>query len=207
MKPSAEDIFGRPPPPFLCAKADVDSIAVDNGIDLALFISETADQWAGIPQFTPAFVRECNRIAMSGIYACAGEYRTECLTAGNFVPPDYHLVPGLVEEMCAYANSLAGDYFHSAAYLLWRTNWIHPFYDGNGRVARELSYLALLASLGAAELEGKTAIPELLVQRRDAYYEALNVADRAWEGQNPANLMVLESLLCELYFLQIESAS
>ncbi|MBL8221394.1 MAG: Fic family protein, partial [Bryobacterales bacterium] len=37
--------------------------------------------------------------------------------------------------------------------VMWRLNWIHPFFGGNGRTARSASYLVLCASLNSISLE------------------------------------------------------
>jgi Fic family protein len=68
---------------------------------------------------------------------------------------------------------------HLASYLMWRMNWIHPFYGGNGRTARAVSYLILCARLGFV-LPGTTTIPELIVNNRAPYYSALRKADEAY---------------------------
>jgi Fic family protein len=69
---------------------------------------------------------------------------------------------------------------HLASYLMWRINWIHPFFGGNGRTARAVSYLILCARLGF-RLPGKKTIPDLIVENRDSYYGALRSADAGWE--------------------------
>jgi hypothetical protein len=44
---------------------------------------------------------------------------------------------------------------------MWSMNWIHPFFGGNGRTARALSYLVLSVKLGFVRPGTKT-IPELI---------------------------------------------
>jgi hypothetical protein len=109
--------------------------------------------------------------------------------------------------MCEYARSIREDAVYSAAYLLWRIAWIHPFFDGNGRVARSLSYLGLLVGLRVPELEGAVTIPELLDGKyRDRYFSALQAADTTWAKQLTVDVSGLESLISELMIEQIESA-
>ncbi len=79
--------------------------------------------------------------------------------------------------MCAYANSQFDDPIQASAHLLWRINWIHPFYDGNGRVAREMAILALLTQFGS-EWEGADTISILMNRRRVEYYRVLAEADQ-----------------------------
>ena len=66
-----------------------------------------------------------------------------------------------------------------AAYVLWRTCWIHPFDDGNGRAARAASYLVLSLRLGF-ELPGTRAIPARIKYAPIAFWRALEAADMAW---------------------------
>jgi Fic family protein len=70
---------------------------------------------------------------------------------------------------------------HLAAYLMWRINWIHPFFGGNGRTSRAVSYLILCARLGF-RLPGTKTIPDLIVENRGPYYGALRSADAGWEN-------------------------
>ena len=83
--------------------------------------------------------------------------------------------------MCDYVNNNSTKpAIHLASYLMWRINWIHQFFGGNGRTARAVSYLVMCARLGFI-LPGTTTIPDLIVADRNPYYEALAQADRAWE--------------------------
>jgi Fic family protein len=201
MLPNEHEFGGRLPPKLLCS--DEANQAIDNGLQLAELISATILKWDRCHQFTPKFLCECNRIAIQGIYACAGEYRTGPVTVGDFVPPKASLIPTLVNALCEYINQPALDPFHRAAYVLWRVNWIHPFVDGNGRVARELCYLALQTGLDESEPTGRWTIPELLDRERDHYYAALRAADlEAAQGKDPLPLSELESLLVNCYLDQ-----
>lgn len=101
MPSSRESEFGGVPlEPLLCSEAELDALEVLNGIVLAQYTTELASEWKGAYCFTPEIVRKCNQIAMDGIYACAGEYRTRCVTAGDFVGAHHRDIPRLVEEMC-----------------------------------------------------------------------------------------------------------
>ena len=76
---------------------------------------------------------------------------------------------------------------------MWRTNWIHPFTNGNGRTARAVSYLVLCARLGY-ELPGTPTIPEMIERNKADYYAALDAADAAW-SQGVLDVSVMEELL------------
>lgn len=199
MARSREDEFGGAPlPQLLCGESALDKLEARNGIVLALYISELADKWQNEFHFTPEIIQTCNAIAMNGIYACAGQYRNRCVIAGDFVGAHHKDIPRLIDEMCVYLNSCTGDPYHAAAYVLWRTSWIHPFYNGNGRVSRELCYLAVMVGLGRPDLEGENPIPVLLKNATDEYMRCLRVADTLRLDDDRPNLGPLESLLCAL---------
>jgi Fic family protein len=61
---------------------------------------------------------------------------------------------------------------------MWRLNWIHPFADGNGRTSRILSFYVLFSRLGAL-LPGTPTLPDLIIDHRSLYEEALDAADDA----------------------------
>jgi Fic family protein len=86
---------------------------------------------------------------------------------------------------------------------MWRVNWIHPFFGGNGRTSRAVSYLALCARLGFA-LPGTPTIPDQIVAHRGPYFEALQAADAAW-ADSRLDLSRMESLLGELLATQLLS--
>jgi Fic family protein len=99
--------------------------------------------------------------------------------------------------MCEYVNS-NWDHLavHLASYLMWRLNWIHPFFGGNGRSARAISYLVLCARLGF-RLPGEKTIPELIIADREPYYAALRQADAAW-AEGRLDLTAMEGLMSSL---------
>lgn len=105
--------------------------------------------------------------------------------------------------MCDYVNQNWGKTaIHLAAYLMWRINWIHPFFGGNGRTARAIAYLVLCARLGFT-LPGTKTIPDLIVEHhRKSYYEALRHADEMWKGGS-LDVSMMESLMSALLASQL----
>jgi Fic family protein len=137
----------------------------------------------GVLAITPAVVMGLHKFAIKDIYACAGEYRTGSVRIKNsrHIPPDYQHIEGLVETMCDIANS-EREWTHvkTAAFLMWRLNWIHPFGGGNGRTSRAIAYLALCVRLGFLP-PGQNSITMQVNKKRQQYQDALEDADRAWE--------------------------
>ena len=163
------------------------------------------EEWdRGVTRFTPAILLELHRLAINQIYTCAGSFRAGAvaLKGSGHAPPEYTEVPKLVEEMCEYINaSWDKPPVHLCAYLMWRINWIHPFFGGNGRTARAASYLVLCASLNF-RLPGEKTIPDLIVDDRDPYYDALQSADKAW-NEGRLDISQMEGLVSDLLAKQL----
>lgn len=99
--------------------------------------------------------------------------------------PDADLVPGLVDELVAQANSV-GDADSSTvlgAMVHLNLVMIHPFKDGNGRMARALQTLVL--SRNGIVGPVFCSIEEWLGRNTEAYYRVL--AETGQGGWNPQN--------------------
>jgi|SRR5689334_9436488 len=176
-----------------------------NGVIQARFVIHTASNWTTGSQITPDLLLELQRLAVNQIYRCAGNFRDGpvYLKGGTHEPPPWEQVRGLVDEMCRYVNESwpTATPVHIAAYLMWRMNWIHPFFGGNGRSARGISYLALCAKLNFA-LPGEKTIPEFIAEERTPYYAALRAADAAWKEQK-LDVSAMEELISDLLAKQL----
>lgn len=107
-----------------------------------------------------------------------GQFRPRGVSIGRHIPPDADDVPAL---MRAFENGYRLERLHHPENLAaifaahHRLLWIHPFLDGNGRVAR----LLLQAQLHRLELlgEGLWSIARGLARDSTRYRELLGVAD------------------------------
>lgn len=137
------------------------------------------------------------REALRGISAYAGVPRPAQveILGSKHQPPGAHLVLELVEDMCDYVNDRwdTSTPVHLAAYVMWRLNWIHPFADGNGRTSRILSFFVLSTKLGTV-LPGTPTLPELVIQHRTQYEDALDKADEAWAAEK-VDVTAMEALI------------
>jgi Fic family protein len=157
-------------------------------------------------KLTPAILHELQRIAINQIYTCAGNFRDGAVVIEGVKhqPPPHTDVPSLVNNLCAYVNdNWATSPIHLAAYAMCRLNWIHPFFGGNGRASRAISYLVLCARLGFT-IPGDRTIPDQIVAHREPYFSALQAADAAWEF-GKLDLSEMETLLGELLATQLLS--
>ena len=131
-------------------------------------------------QLTPEILLRLQYIAIHDLYTCAGCFRTGPVYLVRQGPndPDLHQpgpweeVPGHVDKMCEYVNTNFGkSAIHLSAYVMWRHNWIHPFFGGNGRTSRAVAYLVLCALLGY-DLPGSPTVPQMIAdsaKNRDRY--------------------------------------
>jgi Fic family protein len=146
-----------------------------------------------------------HREALQGISPYAGNFRPGDveIKGSKHEPVGAHIVPELVEDLCDYinANWEQTSVIHLAAYVMWRLNWIHPFADGNGRTSRILSFVVLSIRLGTV-LPGTPTLPELIVDHRAAYEDALDSADAAWK-ENRLDISEMERLLESLLAKQL----
>jgi len=82
------------------------------------------------------------------IKAIPGEYRVRNVAVGQHIPISPGAVPRFMDRFeKAYARLGKVDSILAAATAHHRFLWIHPFMDGNGRVARLMSYAMLRETL------------------------------------------------------------
>ncbi|KTQ97555.1 cell filamentation protein Fic [Aureimonas ureilytica] len=154
-----------------------------------------------------SLILSLQREALQGISAYAGNFRPGDVEIKNskHEPVGAHLVPELVEDMCDYVNGRWDEdriALHLAAYVMWRLNWIHPFADGNGRTSRILAFTVLCNRIGFV-LPGVPTFPDLIVDRRSEYEDALDAADAAWKETGAVDVSMMESFLESLVAKQL----
>jgi Fic family protein len=176
-----------------------------NGVIQARAVAYYTENWhAEGLSLTPDLIKELQRLAINQIYSCAGTFRNGPvkIQGVDHQPPDAVQVVGLVEEMCGYVLENWGQTpVFLAAYLMWRLNWIHPFFGGNGRTSRAVSYLILGARLGF-RLPGEPTIPDQIEANPSNYYNALKLADQAW-FKGSLDVSAMESLLASMLAKQL----
>ena len=104
---------------------------------------------------TPELILRVHRIVTKGTLddALAGRFRkTDEIVVVDpatgtvyHTPPDHAKVPGMIEELCRFANTDEGAerFIHpiiKGIILHFLIGYIHPFEDGNGRTARSIFY-------------------------------------------------------------------
>lgn len=113
--------------------------------------------------------------------------RRESDGAAVYEGPDADMVPGLIAELAESLLGRGGDPIVRAAMAHLNLVMVHPFRDGNGRMARALQTLVLAQD---SVLEPTFAsIEEWLGANTDAYYRVLAATGQgAWHPENDATL-------------------
>ena len=154
----------------------------------------------------PNLILQLQSIAVQGLIARPGEWRAKRvkISKSKHQPPEPHLVPTLVQELCDYVNNNLHEKtpLHLAAYVMWRLNWIHPFEDGNGRTSRAISYLLLCIGTKLL-LPGSPTIPQQIQEDRTAYFEALEKADEAYRNNETLDVSEMENALKNMLAKQL----
>jgi len=107
-----------------------------------------------------------------------GALRTFEVDVGRHQPPHFRAVPDMLAHFAGFYQSdriLPTNQLVALAAAHHRLAWIHPFGDGNGRVARLYSHAWLIRC--KADAVGLWTLSRGLARDRDAYYRQLSAAD------------------------------
>ena len=105
-----------------------------------------------------------------------GAFRDRDVAVGRHVPVSAGAVPRFLERFeRVYSAPGKTDTIVSTAAAHHRLLWIHPFLDGNGRVARLMSHATLLEALDTG---GVWSVARGLARNVDAYKSHLAACDR-----------------------------
>lgn len=118
-----------------------------------------------------AVIQHIHEVVMAGILEDAGKYRTRNvrITGADKTPPDWSKVTRQMDELTEKIAQYKGHPVEVTSFLHHGFVRIHPFIDGNGRVARLLTNLYLIA-------RGYPPVV-LKVEDRGKYYRFLRAAD------------------------------
>ncbi len=136
-----------------------------------------------------------------------GELRSYNVNVGRHVPPDHSSLDKLLARYQAFYSSrdiIATDRLIAVAAAHHRLAWIHPFGDGNGRVARLQSQAALIAA--GVDSGGLWTLSRGLAREQQNYYRALQDADQRrkndYDGRGNLSDKAL-SAFCEFFLRQV----
>ena len=122
-------------------------------------------------------IQQIHEVVVRGIKVDAGKYRVHNvrITGATKTPPDFSKVTRMMDDLIAFLNLNLQDKekkehpVKTAAFMHHKLVEIHPFTDGNGRVARLLTNLFLV----------KEGYPPIVLRKeeRGKYYRFLRLAD------------------------------
>lgn len=116
-------------------------------------------------------IQEIHEIVTRGILEDAGRYRTRNvrITGAVKAPPDWVKIVKLMDDLIEKTAESRKHPIETASFLHHRFVEIHPFSDGNGRVARLLTNMYLIAR----------DYPPVVLKKEDRgkYYKFLKAAD------------------------------
>jgi Fic family protein len=116
-------------------------------------------------------IQRIHEMVTKGTLKDSGKYRTGNvrITGSSTMPPTYSKIVKLMDEYIQNIKKIKLNPIKKAAFIHHRLVWIHPFYDGNGRVARLLTNFLLM----------KKNYPPIVLKKeeRKKYYNTLNKAD------------------------------
>ena len=126
-----------------------------------------------------------------------GEWRTGDVTVGRHIPPSHEVIEAFMRRFDdVYRPNALGEVRRVVAFAAshQRFAWIHPFLDGNGRVAR-LMTTAYARRIGL-DADGLWSIARGFARYQPDYYAKLASADEPRrsdvDGRGPLSLAALE---------------
>lgn len=131
-----------------------------------------------------------------------GEIRDRYVEVGRHVAISPGAVPRFLERMHqAYRGAGRIELILASACAHHRLLWIHPFLDGNGRVARLMSYAMLRQSL---DTRGLWSVARGLARQEKSYKSHLEACDGARRGDMDGRGTLSEAALASFtkFFLQ-----
>lgn len=143
--------------------------------NLAEAITQVEETLRRHDPLTAHLVRHLHSILLKEIDdTAAGKYRTEdvAISGAKVQPPSFLDVPDLVQQVLTspILQDETINPVQKAAWIHWAFARIHPFRDGNGRIARLLQdYVLLRANYVPAPLQSE--------DREGGYYSSLEAAD------------------------------
>ena len=116
-------------------------------------------------------IQQIHEIVTKGILEVSGKYRTENvrITGSKTTPPSFSKIVKLMDGYISNIRELKLQPIKKAAFIQHELVLIHPFLDGNGRVARLITNLYLM----------NQGYPPIVLKKEDRrkYYRVLQSAD------------------------------
>jgi Fic family protein len=121
--------------------------------------------------FSQEIIQQIHELVTKGLLKDAGKYRigNVRITGASITPPSYQKILSSMDDYLHTIKTLSLHPLKKAAVIHHQFVWIHPFFDGNGRVARLVTNLFFMQ-------EGYPPIV-FKQEERNIYYQVLHQAD------------------------------
>lgn len=132
-----------------------------------------------------------------------GQFRERYVRVGRHIPPSPGAVPRFLDRLHqAYRGAGRIESILAAACAHHRLLWVHPFMDGNGRVARLMSYAMLRRTL---DTRGLWSVARGLARREKDYTAHLEACDQDRRGDMDGRGTLSEAALASFteFFLRV----
>ena len=143
-----------------------------------------------------------DRATDDGRVVVPGELRVHEVAVGRHQPPAWKSIPLFLSRMDDVYGRLHGvdAVIYTIAAAHHRMAWTHPFEDGNGRAVRLQTHCALFPLSG-----GLWSVNRGLARQRERYYEMLDSADSARQGDLDGRGNLSQKMLWEWcrYFVEL----
>lgn len=148
-----------------------------------------------------------NHVAVANLHDFGGRFREGNVSVGDHKPPPHQKVDALIDDfiLTIQKNWDQWNVADLASYGLWRLNWIHPFFDGNGRTARAVCYFIFCVRVGML-LPGDTILPERIRHSREKCVSILKSVDKSFK-EGKLDLSEMSSYINDLVTEQLSNKS
>lgn len=123
---------------------------------------------------------EAHRMLMTGLVDHAGKYRTKGVgimqgdRVAHLAPPGWN-VPNLMNQLFQYLKGGDDHLIIKSCVFHYEMEFIHPFYDGNGRMGRLWQTVILMKENPVFEY---LPVEKAIKESQEEYYEVLSECDR-----------------------------
>lgn len=122
-----------------------------------------------------------HRVLMTGLIETPGRYRATNVgvvqgTRVTHVAPPAPRVPALVAELLSWVRAAKVPTLVTSCVVHYELLFIHPFVDGNGRMARLWQLVTLLQD---SDVFALVPVESVIRERQGLYYDVLGRCDRA----------------------------
>jgi len=148
-------------------------------------------------------IKTIHKIIMNGVIGTAGSYRQSQIhiQGANFIPPAFYDIEDQMKDLVSFINNNPDELrpIELASYTHHAISWIHPFDDGNGRIARLLLNFILFQN-------GYRFVVIRKVDRKK-YLDCLSKADVGNSEPFVNFIARCEEQTLDIYLLALESSS